>query len=323
MEVCHNTVSAGWWNYHSFTLGQDVSIDWEFVTEAPVKSCCSGDTTLSVRPTIQGESVHHQEDGVPLCPCTDLGQTSWGEGKHWCGIHLEVQQDLSVCAGQEVAEGIHQKHFSPWPVCDDQVILLQMEEHPLEMCRGCCEVLQADHLKGLMVHLHDECPTVQVCIELFTTIYDGQEFSLNVGIMGLGVCEGLAHKSYGVSILDDAGSEPLEWGITLKGDWFAPIILSEGSEEGFLQLGLDFLEASVGILVPGKAVLLFKEGPEGFSVWAEMRDEILQLIHCTKEWLALVLSGVVSSQRCLESFLDQGSILLLRRLHQRMLLTPV
>ena len=57
-----------------------------------------------------------------------------------------------------------------------------------------------------MVHLHDECPSVQVSVEFFTTIYDGQEFSLNVGIMGLSVCEGLACKSNGLSVLDDAGS---------------------------------------------------------------------------------------------------------------------
>ena len=102
---------------------------------------------------------------------------SWGEGKHQYGIDSEVQLDLSVCSGWEVAEGIHQKHFSAWPVHDDQVILLQMEEHSLEVCRGCCEILQADHLEGLMVHIHDECPTVQVCMEFFTTIYNGQEFS--------------------------------------------------------------------------------------------------------------------------------------------------
>ena len=72
-----------------------------------------------------------------------------------------------------MAEGICQKHFPAWPVCDDQVILLQMEEHSLEACRGCCEILQADHLEELMVCLHDECPTIQVCIEFFTTIYDG------------------------------------------------------------------------------------------------------------------------------------------------------
>ena len=41
----------------------------------------------------------------------------------------------------EAAEGIHQKHFSAWPVCYDQVILLQMEEHSLEACRGHCEIL--------------------------------------------------------------------------------------------------------------------------------------------------------------------------------------
>ena len=57
-----------------------------------------------------------------------------------------------------------------------------------------------------MVHLHDECPSIHVCVEFFTTIYDGQEFSLDVGIAGLSVHEGLACKSNGLSILDDAGS---------------------------------------------------------------------------------------------------------------------
>ena len=108
--------------------------------EAPVKSCHSGDTTLSVRPTIQGESVHHQEDGILLCLCSDFSQASWGEGKHQNGINSEIQLDLSVCSGWEVAEGICQKHFSAWLVCDDQIILLQMEKHPLEVCRGCCEI---------------------------------------------------------------------------------------------------------------------------------------------------------------------------------------
>ena len=57
-----------------------------------------------------------------------------------------------------------------------------------------------------MVCLHNECPSVQVYMEFFTTIYNGQEFSLDVGIVGLGVHEGFAHKSNGLSILDDAGS---------------------------------------------------------------------------------------------------------------------
>ena len=59
MEVCHNIVSAGWWNDHLFTLGEEVAINGEFITEAPVESGHSGDTTLFVRPTVQGESVHH------------------------------------------------------------------------------------------------------------------------------------------------------------------------------------------------------------------------------------------------------------------------
>ena len=43
-------------------------------------------------------------------------------------------------------------------------------------------------------------------MEFFTTIYDGQEFSLNVGIVGLGVHEEFAGKCNGLSVLDDAGS---------------------------------------------------------------------------------------------------------------------
>ena len=66
MEVYHDTVSAGWWNDHSFTLGEEVTIDGELISEAPVESGHSGDTTLSVRPTVQGELVHHQEDGGPI-----------------------------------------------------------------------------------------------------------------------------------------------------------------------------------------------------------------------------------------------------------------
>ena len=122
-------------------------------------------------------------------------------------------------------------------------------------------------------------------MELFTAIYDDQEFSLDVGIAGLHIHEGLAGESYQFSILDDAGSQPLEWGITLKGDWFALIIVSEGSQEDFLQESLDFLEACVGILIPGEAVLLFEEGPEGLSVRAEMRNEGLWIIHSTEEGL--------------------------------------
>ena len=81
-----------------------------------------------------------------------------------------------------------------------------MEEHSLELCRGHCEILQADHLEGLVVCLHDKCPSVQVCMEFLTTIYDGQEFSLNVGIAGLSVHEGFAGKRDGLSVLYDAGS---------------------------------------------------------------------------------------------------------------------
>ena len=97
-------------------------------------------------------------------------------------------------------------------------------------------------------------------MEFSTTIYNGQEFSLDVGTVGLSVHEGFTGKCDGLSILNDAGSQPLEWGIALEGDRFGPIIISQGSEEGFLQLGLDFLEAGVSVLVPCEAILLLEEG---------------------------------------------------------------
>ena len=80
MEVCHDAVSAGWWNDHSFTLGEEVAIDGELISEAPVESGHSGDTTLSVWLTIQGKPVHCQEDGVPLRLGCNLGEMSLGEG---------------------------------------------------------------------------------------------------------------------------------------------------------------------------------------------------------------------------------------------------
>ena len=78
--------------------------------------------------------------------------------------------------------------------------------------------------------------------------------------MGLGVHQGFAGKRYGLSVLNDAGSEALEWCVTLESDRFGPIIVSQGSEEGFLQLGLDFLEAGVRVLVPCETILLLEEG---------------------------------------------------------------
>ena len=86
MEVCHDAVSAGWWNDHLFTLGEEVTVNGELVSEAPVESGRSGDTTLSVRPTVQGKPVHCREDGVSLCLSCNLGETSLGEGIDRYGI---------------------------------------------------------------------------------------------------------------------------------------------------------------------------------------------------------------------------------------------
>ena len=67
-------------------LVREVAIDRELISEAPVKSGCSGDMTLSVRPTIQGKPVHCQEDGILLHLSCNLGEMSLGEGIDGDGI---------------------------------------------------------------------------------------------------------------------------------------------------------------------------------------------------------------------------------------------
>ena len=123
----------------------------------------------------------------------------------------------------------------------------------------------------------------------------------------LSVCEGFAGKCDGLSVLNDEGSEPLEWGITLEGDQFGLIIVSQGSEEGFLQLGLYFLEAGVGVLRPMWSNSPFWGGLVGVQClsWDGARTSggNSLLLGMTA---ALASSGVVSSQRCLGSFLDLG-----------------
>ena len=82
-----------------------------------------------------------------LCP--NLGQVAPGEGRHGYGIDSEVQLDLCVGPGRKMTEGISQKHFLAWPVCDYHVVMLKSEEHPLDMCRGCYEILQANYFQQL------------------------------------------------------------------------------------------------------------------------------------------------------------------------------
>ena len=105
-----------------------------------------------------------------------------------------------------MAKGNSQEHLLAWTVGDDHVILLKSKEHPLQPGRGSCQVLQADHLKGFVVSFNNKTPTLHVGMELLTAIYNGQELPLDVGIVSLSVCEGLAHKRNWVTILDDAGS---------------------------------------------------------------------------------------------------------------------
>ena len=57
VEICHDAVSAGQWNYHSFSLEKEFILNGDVISEVPLKSGGSGDTSTSVWPTIQGQSV--------------------------------------------------------------------------------------------------------------------------------------------------------------------------------------------------------------------------------------------------------------------------
>ena len=192
-----------------FTFQEQLILDRKFISEVPKEPGCIGDMTLYFRPTIQGQSVNSGEDGITFCLCSDLGQAAPSEGRHGYAIHSENQLDLHVGSRRMLAKGISQEYVLAWSVCDDHVILLKSKEHPLQPGRGSCQILQADLLQGFVVSFNNKCPTIQVCMELLTAIYDGQELPLDVGIASLGVCEGLACKSNWMTILDDAGSQSL------------------------------------------------------------------------------------------------------------------
>ena len=170
MEVCHNIVSAGQWNDHSFHPWWGGStIDEEFVTEAPVESGRSGDTTLSVRPNHSGWVSAPSRGWGPIEVSAAILVRHLGDKANIDMASTQRSNLISVLVlDGRAAKGICQKHFSAWPVHYDQVILLQMEEHSLESCRGpLWRFFRLIISRGLVVCLHDECPSVQVCMEFF------------------------------------------------------------------------------------------------------------------------------------------------------------
>ena len=52
VKICHDAVSAGWRDDHSFSLEKEFILNGELVSEVPVKSGGSGDMSTFVGPTI-------------------------------------------------------------------------------------------------------------------------------------------------------------------------------------------------------------------------------------------------------------------------------
>ena len=193
IEVCHDIVSAGWWNDHSFTLGEEVTINGEFITVAPVECGCSGvkaniDMALTQRSNLISVLVL---DGRQLrASATSISLPGWYVmTRSYCCRWRSI---LWRCAAATmrffrliILRGL-------WSICTMNVLPYRYVwnfSQPYTMAKSSLSIL-------------------------------------NVGTVGLSVHEGLACKSNGLSILDDADSWPLECGITLEGDRFAQIIVS-------------------------------------------------------------------------------------------------
>ena len=80
VEIIHDGVSARQWYDHSFAFHEQVILDGKPISEVPVISGNPGDTSTSIWPTIQGQSVDCQQDEILLCLCSDLGHRAPGEG---------------------------------------------------------------------------------------------------------------------------------------------------------------------------------------------------------------------------------------------------
>ena len=80
-------------------------------------------------------------------------------------------------------EGICYQYLLTRVVLDDDIIVLQGEQHSLEVDWFIYQVIQLDLLKGLEVTLDSEFMTKNICVELFSTQGTGKHLMLYVGIV--------------------------------------------------------------------------------------------------------------------------------------------
>ena len=63
-----------------------------------------------------------------------------------------------------------------------------------------------DHLQGLVVILHNDVPTTEVCVELLEAEAHQQTLPLNIGIVSLYIGEDFSGKGNGLATLAEDGT---------------------------------------------------------------------------------------------------------------------
>ena len=328
MEVCHDIVSAGWWNDHSVHPWSGCHHWWKVCHGSSSKILLLWEHNLVCQGNRSRVSLCTIERmGVPLCLCSNLGQmSSRGEGKHWYGIDLEgptwfqcwfwIGRWLRASTRSISLPG--QYVMTTSYCCRWRSILWRHAGATVRFFR----LIISRGLWSMSPQWMSFC--IGTCMEFFTTIYNGQEFSLDVGIMGLSVRdETCLQKQWAVH----PGWCRLlaHWVRHHTGGW--PVCSDHsisGVSGGLSAVGTLFSGSMCWCSCPRQISFPFWGGPRGAQCsswdkgWMSAGNLLLQGMI-----VALASSGVVSSRRCLEFSLDLGSIPLQRRLHQRMLQTPV
>ena len=137
MEVHEDAVSAGRWNDHSFTLGEEVTRQWiaRLGNSSRIwplwgtRPCLSGQLFRVSRCTIERMGSHCVSAAI-------LVRHLWENAKVDMALTRRSNLISVFVLDRRRLRAIRQKHFLAWSVRYDQVILLQTEEHSLGVVQG-------------------------------------------------------------------------------------------------------------------------------------------------------------------------------------------
>ena len=87
--------------------------------------------------------------------------------------------------------------------------------------------LQVNHLQRLVVRLHCEPASLEICVEVYAGKDDGKQFSLNIGVSALCSCQRLAGKGDWFAILYETCSQPSQRSVCLDNNFLPSIVVSK------------------------------------------------------------------------------------------------